>query len=321
MEPLISIIIPIYNVELYIHRCIKSVLVQTYTNLEIILVNDGSPDNCGRICDEYAQKDERIRVIHKKNGGLSNARNAGIAVAKGEYIGFVDSDDYIEPSMYEKLLNAILTQNTKLSMSAFYCEHEDGKLDELNNVQLIPNGVLLAEEVFVKLSEGNGWFFTVAWNKLYHKSLLNPRFYPNGKYHEDEFTIAPLLWEAKKISCISDKCYHYIYMREGSITGSNTDLRHLDALEALYERCCFYHSIGKDQFMSEDRAYYFTMLEKYTLTPGNDTLEMKKRLKEIRKLYEKIPIMRKTERFKLFLFKINPKFEYWLVHILRKVRT
>lgn len=320
MKPLITIIVPIYKVEPFIHRCIDSILAQTYTKLEIILVDDGSPDNCGTICDEYAEKDNRIIVIHKTNGGLSDARNAGIAIAKGEYIGFVDSDDYIEPFMYEKLLQAALAHDTKLSMCAFFCEHDDGSLDELNEVQLLQDTVMTAEELFVKLSEGNGWFFTVAWNKLYHKSLLNPSFYPKGKYHEDEFTIAQLLWGAQKVTCISDKCYHYIYLRKGSITGSNTDLRHLDALEALYQRCCFYHSIGKDQFMIEDRAYFFTMLEKYAVTPGNDTPEMKKRLREIRVLYEKIPVMRKIERLKLFLFKISPQFEYWVVHKSRALR-
>lgn len=257
MKPLISIIIPIYNVERFIRRCIDSVLAQTYTNLEIILVDDGSPDKCGRICDEYAILDERIVVIHKSNGGSSDARNAGIKITKGEYIGFVDSDDYIEPFMFEKLLQSIIINNTKLSMYAFYCEQADGSYDELNDIQLISDTVMEAEDLFFKISEGNGWFFIVPWNKLYHKSLLTPNFYPKGKYYEDEFVIAQLFWDAQKVSCISDKCYHYIYLRQGSMTHSNTDLRHLDALEALYERCCFYHSIGKDRFMAEDRAYFF----------------------------------------------------------------
>ena len=113
-KPLLSIIVPVYNVEKYIERCIKSILNQSFTNFELILVDDGSPDNCGKICDEYKKKDSRIKVIHKKNGGLSDARNAGLNIATGKYIGFVDSDDIIHPQMYEKLFNCINKYNSDI---------------------------------------------------------------------------------------------------------------------------------------------------------------------------------------------------------------
>ena len=115
-NPFISIVVPIYNVEKYLKKCVESILNQTYKNFELILVDDGSPDRCGEICEDLKKKDLRIRVIHKENGGLSSARNAGIDVAKGEYIGFVDSDDYIEPFMYEKLVNAVVKDNCLLSV-------------------------------------------------------------------------------------------------------------------------------------------------------------------------------------------------------------
>ena len=113
-NPLISVIVPVYKVEEYLARCVDSILGQTYRNLEILLVDDGSPDRCGVMCDEYASRDSRIRVIHKENGGLSSARNAAIDVARGEYIGFVDSDDWIEPETYEALLDMALTEQVKL---------------------------------------------------------------------------------------------------------------------------------------------------------------------------------------------------------------
>ena len=113
MQPLISVIIPVYKVELYLRECIDSVLAQTYQNLEVILVDDGSPDQCGSICEQYAEKDNRVCVIHKENGGLSDARNAGIDVAKGEYIGFVDSDDWVAPDMYECLYKASVEYNAE----------------------------------------------------------------------------------------------------------------------------------------------------------------------------------------------------------------
>ena len=115
-HPLISVIVPIYKVEKYLSKCIESIIAQEYSNIEIILVDDGSPDNCGKICNDYAIKDNRIKVIHKENGGLSSARNAGIDIAQGEYIGFVDSDDTIEPYMYEKLYNAISVSYTHLTL-------------------------------------------------------------------------------------------------------------------------------------------------------------------------------------------------------------
>ena len=115
---LISIIVPVYNVEKYIHECVDSIINQTYKNIEIILVDDGSPDNCGKICDEYAKKDNRIKVIHKPNGGLSDARNHGIDVANGEWLMFIDSDDWIEPNMAEKLLHSALNNKADLAISS-----------------------------------------------------------------------------------------------------------------------------------------------------------------------------------------------------------
>ena len=127
MFPKISVVVPIYKVEKYLDRCIYSIINQTYTNLEIILVDDGSPDNCPKICDEYASKDNRIKVIHKQNGGLSSARNAGIKVATGDYIGFVDSDDFIELDMYEQMYKVAYENDVDLVMSDYYKVHKDDR--------------------------------------------------------------------------------------------------------------------------------------------------------------------------------------------------
>ena len=132
MKDLISVIIPIYNVEKYLNKCIDSIINQTYKNLEIILVDDGSPDNCPQICDEYAKKDNRIKVIHKKNGGVSSARNVGLINSTGNYIGFIDPDDYIEPIMYEKLLKVLKESNTLVSMCGFY-KIKDNKIIKIDN--------------------------------------------------------------------------------------------------------------------------------------------------------------------------------------------
>ena len=123
---LVSVIVPIYNVEKYLRKCVDSILNQTYKNLEIILVDDGSPDNCGNICDEYALSDSRIRIIHKKNGGLSDARNAGLDIARGNYILFVDSDDYIDETMVEKLYEALEKEKAEMSLCSFVYVNDDG---------------------------------------------------------------------------------------------------------------------------------------------------------------------------------------------------
>ena len=167
--PLISVIVPIYKVEKYLNKCVQSILNQTYENLEIILVDDGSPDNCGKICDQLAQKDDRIVVIHKQNGGLSSARNAGIEIANGEYIGFVDSDDYVEKFMYELLLKSIKESNTMLSVCAIYYTFENGEKivkikDEHDRVFDFKDAIL--EMNTYKL------FDMGAWSKLYHRDLF-----------------------------------------------------------------------------------------------------------------------------------------------------
>ena len=128
MEPLISVIVPVYKVEQYLDECVQSIINQTYKNLEIILVDDGSPDRCPEMCDEYARQDSRIKVIHKPNGGLSSARNAGIDIARGEYIGFVDSDDYIAHDMYEKLYNAFEGTEKIFAVKCNYKRLAEGKL-------------------------------------------------------------------------------------------------------------------------------------------------------------------------------------------------
>ena len=194
----ISVIVPIYKVEKYIHRCIDSIINQTYKNLEIILVDDGSPDSCPRICDEYAKKDKRIKVIHKENGGLSDARNKGVDIATGDYIAFVDSDDYIHPNMYEVLIYELEKNNSDIALCKYKIVYEkskikteiDGKFEvySLNNLQAL-------DSMYGK----DGVDFIVAWNKLYKKDLFNKIRYPVGKIHEDEYTTYKLLFASKNV--------------------------------------------------------------------------------------------------------------------------
>ena len=319
MGPLISIIVPVYKVEKYLVRCIKSIQNQTYTNIEIILVDDGSPDRCGIICDEIAREDSRIKVLHKENGGLSDARNKGIAIAQGEYVGFVDSDDYIEPDMYEHLLGVIEKYNVKLAICSLWCEDENGNSAIPELIDPIDNVCLNAEALYPQIEQEFGWFFVVAWNKLYHRSLLNESFYPYGKIHEDEFVITDLLWNAKKIGCSKEKKYHYVYMRNDSITASRKDKISFDKFVIWYRRCTFFHNHNVPSLASESRAVYFKEMEDYYVfgCHGQDMSRWQR--EELLRMYNDIPDKRITEQLKWALFRINPSLEKKITSIIRKI--
>ena len=225
--PKISIIVPVYNVEEYIHRCIDSILAQTFTDFELILVNDGSPDQCGKICDEYAENDSRIKVIHKKNGGLSDARNAGLEIAQGEYIGFVDSDDYIEHDMYEKLIEACKEDNSQLAMCGRY---------KVLGEELKPmfsfkgRKIWQSREAIEKLLTWDN-IDSSAWDKLFSRNLFEELRFPVGKYNEDIYIMTQIIHQAGKIVHIGDAKYYYFH-RLDSITTENFSEKKLDLLEA-----------------------------------------------------------------------------------------
>lgn len=227
---LISVIVPVYKVEEYLDHCIKSIVEQTYHNLEIILVDDGSPDECPLKCDEWAKQDKRIRVIHKKNGGLSDARNIGLQMASGSYISFIDSDDWISPDFYENLYHSIIKNNAQIAASGITWAFKD----YLQNENLIYNKqVFSSEEALSTLIQGRG-FYAVAWNKLYKSNLFEGIEFPVGKLHEDEFVTYRLVGKATKL-VLCQKVIYYYRQREGSIM-QEWSIKHLDALDAFFQR-------------------------------------------------------------------------------------
>lgn len=211
---MISIIIPVYNTEAYLDKCIESVTAQTYTDIEIILVDDGSPDNCPAICDVWAAKDSRIKVIHKPNGGLSDARNAGMAIAQGEYIGFVDSDDWIEPQMYELLLDTLQSSQADIVECAidkfsankppFINANLEHKVTAYSTVEALKELILERD------------LHQMACNKLYNANIAKQIQFENGKICEDEFWTYQIFGIAQRIFKINIPLYHYL-QREGSI--------------------------------------------------------------------------------------------------------
>ena len=246
--PQISVIVPVYNVEPYLRRCVDSILAQTFADFELILVDDGSPDNCGAICDEYAEQDERIHVIHQPNGGLSAARNAGIdwafANSESKWLAFVDSDDWVHPQYLELLYKAVTENGTLISACDFLrVNNEKPTTVQLNcDTELIDWETLLLEYNVQAV---------VAWNKLYAKELFADMRYPVGKIHEDEFLTHKLLFHAQMIAYFSDKLYYYFQHRD-SIMNQAFNLKRLDGLEALKEKVTFSRHYGSKKLLEYD---------------------------------------------------------------------
>ncbi|NFG60722.1 glycosyltransferase [Clostridium sp. CMCC3677] len=234
---LVSVIVPIYKVEKYLIRCVESIQKQTYKNLEIILVDDGSPDSCGKMCDELAEKDKRIKVIHKVNGGLSDARNVGIEVAKGEYLVFVDSDDWLDLDMIELLYNLCEQRDAEIAECSYRNLYMDGIIEETRcTAEIIEADSLLALEGMLDWK----YFKPVAWNKLYKKSVFKDVRYPKGKIHEDEFTTYKYIYNANKIVYVDVSKYNYDRRRVDSITGEDFREANLYASLAFRERLDFF---------------------------------------------------------------------------------
>lgn len=233
--PLVSIIVPIYKVESYLRKCLNSIINQTYSYLEIILVDDGSPDKCPQICDEYAAKDKRIAVIHKKNGGLSDARNVGLDICKGEYISFIDSDDWIAPQYIERLLYNVQNKKVDIAIGQFqkvFLNNENKKNENDNPADSIE--VLDNKEAVKRLFSNDEIYFVIACGKLYKKTLFNTIRYPVGKIHEDEYTTYKILYKSSSVAYLHEKLYFYL-QRPQSIM-SNVTSNSLRVLDARVER-------------------------------------------------------------------------------------
>lgn len=241
MKSIVSVIVPVYNVERYLNECVQSILHQSYQNLEIILIDDGSLDNCGKMCDEFVKQDERVRVIHKQNGGLSDARNVGIEMASGDYITFIDSDDYVMPDMIESLMDIIIDRDVDIVQCNFMRQHNDWidkkGLDYTSGMQCTVY-TKNKMSVYLKGKKIN----TATWGKIYKISLFQEIRFPVGKLHEDVFTTYKLIHEANSIATVDNIGYVY-RINENSITTSKFSPKKLDSIYGAIERAEF---IGKN---------------------------------------------------------------------------
>ena len=225
MTDLISVIVPIYKVEDYLDACIRSIVAQTYPHLEIILVDDGSPDRCGEMCDAWAAKDSRIKVIHKPNGGLSDARNAGLQIAAGDYIAFVDSDDWIDPQMYEKMLAAMKAEQAEICACRIRSCYPDHCVE-----WGCPEYRATEPEQTLTMLYNEAVYPVAAWNKLYRRELWETLRFPVGKICEDAFTTYLLVHKAKRIVQLPEAFYNY-RIRPESIMTSRFSIKRMDEEE------------------------------------------------------------------------------------------
>lgn len=230
-EPLITVIVPFYKVEDYIDRCIRSILNQTYKNLEIILVDDGSPDNCGNIIDRYAQIDPRIIALHKENGGLSDARNYATQLARGEFLSYIDGDDWVSPYYIENLYSAIIKDNADLAVSGFQMVYEDKPNDNQPDNVLRDYMQVGMEECLRSMFYQRG-IETSAASKLYKRDMFHMLVYPKGKLYEDIPVTYAVIKHAKKIAIIKNEDYYY-FQRATSIQNTSFVPQKLEAIEHM----------------------------------------------------------------------------------------
>ena len=274
-NPLISVIVPVYNVEKYLVKCINSIINQTYKNLQIILVDDGSTDNSGKICDDFKLKDTRIEVIHKTNGGLSDARNAGLKITRGDYIGFVDSDDFIETDMYETLYNLIENNNSDISIVSFY-EIYNGKVIGVRDSRELLN---LSKIEAMKELLIDTRIQSYAWNKLFKRSLFENLEFPVNKNFEDIATTLLLFEGANKVTLFEEPKYNYL-RRDDSIVGVRNFKTYKDYLDVIYDKYLYLDGKYEELDLYNGYNYIINMIWVYTIIVAFD-------IEDVYEFYEK----------------------------------
>ncbi len=318
----VSVIIPIYNVEKYLKKCIDSVINQSYKNLEIILVDDESPDNCPAICDDYAKKDDRIVVIHKKNGGLSDARNHGLEISTGEYIMFLDSDDYINTDTVQKMYDRITADNSDLAIANMLYVDESGVgLTSLNNNMSIKDELINGDTALDRLTEDKSGCYVVAWNKLYKKSLFDKLRFTVNKLHEDEFIVHKIFYRCQNISCIKEPLFNYL-QRSSSIMGTEYSVKRLDRVEALLERYNFYVSINKinsaDILLITIREYMIAAYNKLDFKDRNVKARFNQLNNEVKKICRSLVFTNISIKRKLSLVIYSSIFNMYATYVNKR---
>lgn len=308
----VSVVVPIYNVEKYIYRCIDSIINQTYSNIEIILVDDGSTDKCGEIIKDFSKADSRIKIIHKKNGGLSDARNKGMEYVSGEFVLFVDSDDWLDTKIIEEMINNCLKYNADIVQTAFYYAYDDyllldNRIFSKDDHIIILNNISLMSELVINERVKN-----FAWGKLYKTDLIKDIPFEKGVLFEDVFWAHKVMHRVNKYVILNQPLCYY-YQRSDSIVSTYT-LKNLDIIKGLKKRHKFIEEYYKDLTDKSYKVILKASLINYNLLLVNSKKDKnginRKEIKlYIKNNYSKLRNAAKGDRYlliQLFLFKIHP---------------
>ncbi len=320
---LISVIVPVYNVEPYLKKCVDSILAQTWKKMEIILVDDGSPDRCGEICDAYAHQDDRVRVIHKENGGLSSARNAGTRCASGDYLLYVDSDDYIEPELVERVALAAEKTNCDMVMFDYIREEENFSLPSYSN---LPEQTVMTLETQPQILIST----LSAWSKLYRRDfyLSREHWFPEGRLYEDLGSIPKLFLDAGSIVYVKGAMYHYL-IRSGSIMTSTKFERNYSDRTSMYEEVLeYYKECGKFERYHAELEYlafrnlYFDPSKEIILADRKSPYLKKFRgfMEQHFPDYHKNPYLKGLTSKERLHYRIIETKQYWLMVLLSYAR-
>lgn len=309
MEELISVIIPVYNVKPFLVECLDSVINQSYSNLEIIIVDDGSNDGSEKICDEYKLKDNRIKVIHKENGGSSSARNTGIDCCLGNFITFIDSDDYIHKDMIKILYDDIKNNDADMAICD-YSNNYDLEVKNKKDIKLFYN----LEEILGNLYNEYNICFGTPWGKLYKKNLFNEIRYPLNKKYEDTFIIHRVYGHVKNLVFSNNTLYFY-RIRENSLMNAKYSLSNLDELEAILDRMNFVKERNFEYFYARDFYRYVNALRRHYIQIKKHFPKEREKLvyiiKEFNSIYNRNTrklIFKNKLRWELDLFKIKSRY-------------
>lgn len=329
---LISVIVAAYNIEAYLPRCLESLLRQSYHELEIIVVDDGSKDNTGEICDQYAQKDSRIQVIHQSNQGLSGARNAGLAAASGDYIGYVDGDDWIEPDMYEAMLAACEEEDAQIAICAYRKVKEENLCKEQKKpIDFSGRRYVLTRQqaLDIYICDNKSYhIYNSVWSKLFRKDLVEGMRFPAGKKSEDIMYTTRALANANRCIFVDKPYYNYVLDREDSIMNRKLhERRFQDEIPFWKEQIVYLREIGMEE-MSEKAFYYFCRRMLFYFEEFKDK-KMKASSKEILKILkadkEKIKIIYQKgfaeagDKARMRLFLVSPDLFYCIVKLYEKI--
>ncbi len=321
----ISVIVPVYKVEEYLNRCVESILAQTFTDFEIVLVDDGSPDNCGKMCDEYAKNNPHIHSLHRANGGLSAARNTGVdwvlKNSNSQWITFVDSDDTIHPQMLETLYSYVNKYDVKLSICpAFKGENEPESFKSLSN-SFDEEYLHLDEDQTLHLCRDTQYYYWIACGKLLHKSILEKYPFAEGRIYEDNSVVYKWLHEAQNIVITTEPFYFY-YVNFSGITKTTFTEKNLDLLQAFKEQIEFYHSLGYEKMTEHLATYYFEISANMQYRAKTENAKelipiIKARENEIKSLYA--PYIKLDAEKQIYYYERTNKPMFYITRLKKKL--